>query len=74
MSAPGAKPGMFRNMYSAGILNCSRLSRSRNSGFMNSYQRLVSAVGIDSIRSMTPIPVGMGIARLLRLPFCQRRP
>ena len=40
---------------------------------MNSYHWLVSSVGIASMRSITPIPVGMAIARLLRLPSCQER-
>src|SRR5689334_1408700 len=50
-------------MYSAGNLNSSRLSWSMSSGFMKSYQVPRSSVGSSSMRSMTPIPFGMGMGR-----------
>ncbi len=74
MSKPGAKPGMFRNMYSAGILNCSRLSRSRSKGFMNSYQRPVSAVGIAQHQVDDTDPGRHGHDALLRAGSCHAGP
>src|SRR5262245_25809824 len=46
-------------MYWAGKLNAVRLSSSSKSGFRNSYHRLLSSVGIETIRSITPTPSGI---------------
>src|SRR5262245_3776726 len=50
-------------MYCAGMANWSRLSRSSRSGFMKSYHEREVALGICSIKSMTPTSAGIGMAR-----------
>src|SRR5262247_1503787 len=53
-------------MYSTGKSKDSRLSRSRSSGRMKSYEGLGSGLGIPSIRSMIGMPGGMPMRRSSR--------